>query len=49
MLFRSAISIITDLGVKGKIVKVTHQEVQAVANIAEPKMSLIMKQLVAYL
>lgn len=44
-----AISIITDLGVKGKIVKVTHQEVQAVANIAEPKMSLIMKQLVAYL
>jgi purine-nucleoside phosphorylase len=44
-----AISIITDLGVKGKIVKVTHQDVQEVANIAEPKMTLIMKQLVAYL
>jgi len=41
-----AISIITDLGVDGKIVKVTHEEVQRVAEEAEPKMTTIMKQLI---
>jgi hypothetical protein len=40
-----AISIITDLGVPGKIVKVTHEDVQSVAQVAEPKMTLIMKEL----
>jgi purine-nucleoside phosphorylase len=42
-----AISIITDMGVKGRIVKVTHQDVIDVASKAEPKMTLIMKELVA--
>jgi purine-nucleoside phosphorylase len=42
-----AISIITDLGVPGKIVKVTHQDVQSVAEKAEPKMTYIMKKLIA--
>lgn len=42
-----AISIITDLGVPGRIVKVTHQDVIDVAAKAEPKMTLIMKELVA--
>lgn len=41
-----AISIITDLGVPGRIVKVTHQDVIDVAAKAEPKMTLIMKELV---
>ena len=40
-----AISIITDLGVEGKIVEVTHEEVQQVAALAEKKMTLIMKEL----
>ena len=44
-----AISIITDLGVPGKIVKVTHQDVQNVAQVAEPKMTLIMKRLISEL
>lgn len=42
-----AISIITDLGVPGKIVKVTHEEIQRIAEIAEPKMTFIMKNLIA--
>jgi len=44
-----AISIITDLGVPGKIVKVTHQDVQDVASRAEPLMTRLMKELVASL
>jgi purine-nucleoside phosphorylase len=44
-----AISIITDLGIPGKIVKVTHEDVQNVAMKAEPKMTLIMKELVSQL
>jgi purine-nucleoside phosphorylase len=40
-------SIITDLGVPGKIVKVTHEEVQQVAAKAEPLMTFIMKNLIA--
>jgi len=44
-----AISIITDLGVPGKIVKVTHEDVQKIASATEPKMTLIMKELVAEL
>ncbi|MBU8892320.1 MAG: purine-nucleoside phosphorylase [Bacteroidales bacterium] len=44
-----AISIITDLGVPGKIVQVTHEEVQKVAAKAETKMTLIMKELISQL
>lgn len=44
-----AISIITDLGVPGKIVEVTHEEVQKVASKAETKMTLIMKELISQL
>lgn len=38
-----ALSVITDLGVEGKIVKVTHEDVQKVAEEVEPKLSLIFK------
>jgi purine-nucleoside phosphorylase len=41
-----AISIITDLGVQGKIVKVTHEDVVRVAAAQEPKMTVIMKELI---
>ena len=42
-----AVSIITDLGVPGKIQEVSVEDVIAVANEAEPKMTLIMKELIA--
>lgn len=41
-----AFSIITDLGVIGKIVEVTHEEVQEAAKIAQPKMAEIMRTIV---
>jgi purine-nucleoside phosphorylase len=41
-----AMSIITDMGLEGRIVKVTHEEILRAAEIAEPKMTLIMKELV---
>ena len=44
-----AMSIITDLGVAGKVVEVSHEEVQQIANQAQPKMTLIMKELIAQL
>lgn len=44
-----AISIITDLGVPGRIVKVTLEDVQRIAGKAEPKMTMIMKELIARL
>ncbi len=40
------ISIITDSGVPGEIVEISHEEVQAVAMQAEPKMSLIIRELI---
>lgn len=40
-----AVSIITDLGIDGKIVEVSHEEVQQVASEAEPRMTLIIKEL----
>ena len=43
------ISIITDSGVPGEIVEISHEEVQAVAMLAEPKMSMIIKELIASL
>ena len=42
-----AISVITDLGVPGKIKKVTHEDVQAVAEVTEPKLTLIIKELIS--
>ncbi|MCW8898490.1 MAG: purine-nucleoside phosphorylase [Flavobacteriales bacterium] len=44
-----ALSIITDLGVDGKIIEISHEEVQQVAKAAEPKMTLIIKELLAKL
>ncbi|MGZ4034882.1 MAG: purine-nucleoside phosphorylase [Bacteroidia bacterium] len=44
-----AMSIITDLGIPGKIVEVTHAEVQQVAALAEKKMTVIMKELMKVL
>lgn len=40
------ISIITDLGVEGKIVEVTHEEVQKIGNTVQPLMAKIIKELV---
>ena len=40
-------SIITDLGVEGKIVEVSHEEVQKIGDAAQPLMTTIMKELVA--
>ena len=40
------ISVITDLGVKGKIVEVSHEEVQKAADEAQPKMTAIMRELI---
>ena len=42
-------SIITDLGVPGKIIEMTHEIVQEVANKAEPKMTIITKELISSL
>jgi len=43
------ISIVTDSGVPGEIIEISHEEVQAIAMQAEPKMSLIIRKLVATL
>ena len=39
-------SVITDLGVEGKIVEVSHEEVQKAADEAQPRMTTIMKELI---
>jgi len=44
-----AMSIITDLGVPGKIIEVTHEEVQKVASAAETKMTKIFTKLIEML
>jgi purine-nucleoside phosphorylase len=44
-----AISIITDVGIEGRIVKVTHEEIMRAAEVAEPRMTVIMKELVGSL
>ena len=41
-----AISVITDLGVPGKIQKVSHEEIQKVAEVAEPKLTIIVEELI---
>jgi purine-nucleoside phosphorylase len=40
------ISIITDLGVEGKIVEISHEDVQIAADAAQPKMTTIMRELI---
>jgi len=42
-----AISVITDLGVPGKIKKVTHKDVQRVAENSEPSLTLLIKELIS--
>lgn len=41
-----AFSIITDLGIYGKIVEVTHEDVQKAAKIAQPKMAFIINEVI---
>lgn len=43
------VSVITDLGVAGKIVEVSHKEVQEAADNAQPHMTTIMRELIARL
>ena len=40
------ISVVTYLGVEGKIVEVSHEEVQKAADAAQPKMTTIMRELI---
>ncbi|MBF0965452.1 MAG: purine-nucleoside phosphorylase, partial [Alloprevotella sp.] len=40
------ISIITDLGVEGKIVEVSHEEVQIAANAVQPIMADLMREMI---
>lgn len=40
-----AVSVISDLGVHGKIVEITHKEVINAASIAEPRMTLLISEL----
>ncbi|MDD2961339.1 MAG: purine-nucleoside phosphorylase [Muribaculaceae bacterium] len=40
------VSVITDLGVEGVVEKVSHEEVQQAAALAQPNMTLIMKELI---
>lgn len=42
-----AMSIITDLGIEGKVTAVSHEEVQKAANSVQPLMTTIMKELIA--
>ena len=40
------VSVITDLGVEGRIVEVSHEEVQKAADEAQPRMTTIMRKLI---
>jgi len=40
------VSIITDLGVEGQVVEVSHEEVQKAADAAQPKMTEIMREMI---
>ncbi len=42
-----AISVISDLGIDGKVVKVSHEEVIEAAKATEPKMTLLIKEMIA--
>jgi purine-nucleoside phosphorylase len=39
-------SVITDLGVEGKIVEVSHEDVQRAADAAQPRMTAIMREMI---
>lgn len=41
-----AFSIVTDLGVTGRVVRVTHEEVQAAALLAQPKLVFLMEEVI---
>jgi purine-nucleoside phosphorylase len=40
-----AVSIISDLGVEGKIVEISHDDVIDAASLVEPKMTLVLKEM----
>lgn len=40
------VSVVTDLGVEGKIIEVSHEEVQKAADAAQPKMTEIMREMI---
>ena len=40
------ISVITDLGIEGKVMEVSHEEVQKAADAAQPKMTTLMRELI---
>jgi purine-nucleoside phosphorylase len=40
-----AVSVISDLGVEGKIVEISHDDVIDAASLVEPKMTTILKEL----
>ena len=40
-----ALSVISDLGVRGKIVEISHEEVIEAAAAAQPKMAMLIKEL----
>jgi purine-nucleoside phosphorylase len=40
-----AVSVISDLGVEGKIVEITHKEVIDAASLVEPEMTKLIKSL----
>ena len=42
-----AVSVITDLGVEGKIMEISHQEIIEAAKATEPKMTQVIKELIA--
>ncbi|MBL4710856.1 MAG: purine-nucleoside phosphorylase [Flavobacteriales bacterium] len=44
-----AVSVISDLGVEGQIVEISHEEVQEVAAKAGPKLSLLFKEMLKFL
>jgi len=44
-----AVSVISDLGIEGKIVEISHQEVIDAASFVEPKMTIIIKELLAFM
>lgn len=44
-----AVSVISDLGVEGKIVEISHDDVIDAASIAEPKMTLVIKEMITNL
>jgi len=44
-----AVSVISDLGVEGKIVEISHEDVIDAAQLVEPKMTLVLKEMISKL